>query len=117
MEASRQPPCPFLRHCGSVKQDNKRYFILYLQLASCVAGPNQGDRLLLFLRAQQRLAKPRRHHGARALVQLLLQVIVRWVWVDAHAFALQGNARYPVDESRSGQADGGAESVHFPGRI
>lgn len=32
---SRQPQCLFPGHCGSVKQDNKRYFILYLKLASC----------------------------------------------------------------------------------
>ena len=32
-------------------------------------------------------------------------------------FALQGYARYPVDEFRSCQADGGTESVHVLGRI
>lgn len=32
-------------------------------------------------------------------------------------FALQGYARYPVDESRSSQADGGAEPVHLTGRV
>lgn len=31
----------FPGHCGSVKQDNKRYFILYLQLASCAALPDE----------------------------------------------------------------------------
>ncbi len=47
MEVSRQPPCLFPGHCGSVKQDNKRYFILYLQLASCVARHNEAERIQL----------------------------------------------------------------------
>lgn len=42
---NRQPPCLLPGHCGSVKQDNKRYFILYLQLTSCIALHNEGERL------------------------------------------------------------------------
>lgn len=47
---SRQPRCLFPGHCGSVKQDNKRYFILYLKLASCEgrpAGRNEVERIKL----------------------------------------------------------------------
>lgn len=48
------------------------------------------------------------------------QILVESVWVDIHhkrVFALQWHAGYPVDESRSSQADGGTESVHVTGRI
>jgi len=64
--------------------------------------------------------RPRRHNAIQAISQLLLQVIVTHVCVDAHrvcVFVLQGYAGHPVDESRSSQVDGGAESVHFTGRI
>lgn len=47
---SRQPRCLFPGHCGSVKQDNKRYFILYLKPVSCdgrLSGRNEVERIEL----------------------------------------------------------------------
>lgn len=40
-EQAATVPFFFPGHCGSVKQDNKRYFILYLQLTSCMAPVQQ----------------------------------------------------------------------------
>lgn len=95
---SGQPRCLFPGHCGSVKQDNKRYFILYLKLASSEGRPggrNEVERIKLNF----------------GFLVFSFGSVIKCV------FALQWYARHPVDESRSSQADGGAESVHIAGGI
>lgn len=64
---SRQPQCLFPGHCGSVKQDNKRYFILYLQLASCVARHNEGERIKPNCEKHSLSARSNNEQGRKAM--------------------------------------------------
>lgn len=115
---SRQPRCLFPGHCGSVKQDNKRYFILYLKLASCEgrpAGRNEVERIKLNFGVGEMKNGRAAVHLRQAFVFQLL--VFSFESITKCVFALQWYARHPVDESRSSQADGGAESVHVAGGI
>lgn len=98
---------PFLPgHCGSVKQDNKRYFILYLQLASCAALPDERTENWT-----------KRFFWQECKADTAAVIFTFFFLSHPCCLALQGYARYPVDESRSSQADGGTESVHITGGI
>lgn len=70
-------------------------------------------RILAFLQAGHKAPMQSCYHS-------VVKVLVEFIWADVHpkcVFSPQWYARYPVDESRSSEADGGTESVHITGRF